>query len=360
MSILEDLGVSVHTTQPTTPRRSGPTSDMDLETSSHETLMARFGVRSDEEKSNRDDDTESMHSMQSYQSDKMSCVSTQSESKLILNDLKTKLNQQKSVWDNIKSQTSKYMELYLLNGSYDNSKEQEPIEIAETQSLTASNNEMDEKQKKLYIRLQNNLIADLMKEKNKITDKCVLIEKEHSAKVQNVKTLKQENAEKNQMIDDYKQLLSNTCNDMNKQHQLQEEINCLDEKDTFKDKELSKSAKAFATISNHLSDYINHIDHTTNYINYKMNKLNQNINKLQRKHQILVCQTKHKPNMQKKLEECQKKVSDKDEMIKDLIEQKMEFIRKTAEQFNKQRDVISQYQKERLMQNRKIWFRHYH
>merc|ERR1712154_72497 len=121
------------------------------------------------------------------------------------------------------------------------------------------------------------------------------------------------------MIDDYKQLLSNTCNDMNKQHQLQDEINCLVEKVTFKDNELSKSAKAFATISNALSDYINHIDHTTNYINYKMNKLNQNINKLQRKHQILVCRNKHKPNMQQTLDEYEKKVNDKDQMIQQLI-----------------------------------------
>merc|ERR1712154_201758 len=158
------------------------------------------------------------------------------------------------------------------------------------------------------------------------------------------------------MIDDYKQLLSNTCNDMNKQHQLQDEINCLVEKVTFKDNELSKSAKAFATISNHLSDYINHIDHTTNYINYKMNKLNQNINKLSRKHHILVCHTKNKPSIQHKLDEYEKKVNDKDETIQSLIQQKMELIRQTSEQFNQQRDIISQYQKERCMQNRKIWF----
>ena len=327
-------------------------SDMDLEepsNESHEKIMQQFSIKN---KNKTEDDTESIHSFHSIQSDRLSVKSTQSESKLILNDLKTKLNQQKSVWNDIKCKTNKYIELYLLNSSYDKTKLSQNND--ETQSLHSNpsnnNNEMDDKQKKLYIRLQNNLIADLMKEKNKLNDKYIKCQADYAQNVKNTKSMKQEINEKNQMINDYKQLLSNTVNDMNKQNKLQKEINVLVEKVSFKENQITKSTKAFITISNNLSDYINHIDHTTNYINYKINKLNQNLNKIQRKHQILILKTKDKNstlNFKKQLKE-------KDDLIQSLIQQKINLIQETSKQFNLQRNLISKYQKERLRQNYKI------
>jgi len=299
-----------------------------------------------------DDDTESMHSMQSFQSDRMSIKSTQSESKLILNDLKKKLNEQQSIWGDIKNKTTKMVETYVLNASYDKGRNQE-IDIAETQSLHSNNNVMDENQRKLYMRLQNNLISDLMKEKNKLNERFVKVEKENIDNIQKQKTLKQEINDKNQMIHDYKQLLSNTVHDMNKQQQLQKEINGLVEKVSRKDEQITKSTKAMETISHHLSDYINHIGNTTNYINYKINKLNQNITKIERKHQILLLKTKQKPkqNMEKKMNEFKQQLSDKDEMIQSLVEQKMRLIDETSKQFNLQRNIISLYQHERMNRN---------
>lgn len=340
------------------------TTSISSTSTSHEKIMKQFNVDSLREQSQNkyteNDDSESLHSFQSFYSAQsmQSSKSTHSESKLILNDLKTKLNQQKSVWNDIRSKTNKYIELYLLNSSYSSDKDNKINDIQngsirnieETQSMHGGDNEMDEKQKKLYIRLQNNLIADLMKEKNKLNDKYIKSQQDINGFIKDNKSLKQEINDKNKLINDYKKLLSNTVHDMNKQNKLQNEINDLVQKVSFKDIQINKSTKAIVTISNRLSDYINYMEHTTNLINFKINKLNQNINKVSRKHQLLLLKTNKNIN-KSSIITFNKQLKEKDDIIQQLIEQKIKLIQETSKQMNVQRDVISKYQKERIRFN---------
>lgn len=355
-------------------------SDMDLETQSHDRIMAAFHVPVHRD---RDEDTESVHSMRSshsLQSDNMSIQSTHSESRQLMNDLKSKLNQQKSVWTDIKSKTNKYIELYLLNNVKPQSEDLKAVnnENDETQSLYSANNEMDDKQKRLYIRLQNNLIADLMKQKNELNGQFVAVKEENGQNVKTVEMLRKDIVDKSKMIEDYKQLLSNTVHDMNRQNELQNEITLLTQKMALKDTQISASEKAFAAISNHLTEYINHIESTTNYLNYKITKMSQHIGKIERKHHILLSfkeehkssdelkqsqhrngvlteQLKERETQNESLTETiQRKVDTiklRDEMIQELIRQKMRLIQETAKTFNEQRNVISLYQKERVKSN---------
>jgi len=320
------------------------------------------------------------------QSDNMSIQSTQSESRQLMNDLKSKLNQQKSVWTDIKSKTNKYIELYLLNNVKPQSEQLHDLkaisnENEETQSLYSANNEMDDKQKRLYIRLQNNLIADLMKQKNELNGHYVAVKEENGQNAKTVEMLRKDIVDKSKMIEDYKQLLSNTVHDMNRQNELQNEISLLTQKMTLKDTQINASEKAFAAISNHLTEYINHIESTTNYLNYKITKMSQHIGKIERKHQILLNfkEERKTPDLSGKLSESQHQngllteqitenesrneghlatiqqkvdtIKQRDEMIQELIQQKMRLIQETAKTFNEQRSVISLYQKERVQSN---------
>ena len=344
---------------------------MDLETTSHDGVMAAFHVPAHRD---RDEDTESVHSMRSahsMQSDNMSIQSTHSESRQLMNDLKSKLNQQKSVWTDIKSKTNKYIEHYLLNNAKPQTQSEDlrvgTHENDETQSLYSANNEMDDKQKRLYIRLQNNLIADLMKQKNELNGQYVGVQEENGRNIKTVQMLRTDIVDKSKMIEDYKQLLSNTVTDMNRQNELQNEITLLTQKMALKDTQITASEKAFAAISNHLTEYINHIESTTNYLNYKITKMSQHIGKIERKHRILLSfKEEHKTNdFSDELKQSQRDnevqmatiqekvgiIKERDQMIQELIQQKMRLIQETAKSFNEQRAVISLYQKERVKSN---------
>ena len=94
--------------------RDHSSSDMDFDSSSHEQVMAKYKAISYQYNQSTENETINELNDDDIESDTMSVKSTQSESKLILNELKTKLNQQKSVWGNLASKTNKYIDLFLL------------------------------------------------------------------------------------------------------------------------------------------------------------------------------------------------------------------------------------------------------